>query len=220
MSDFFTPKKPINDFFQKNGEEISYPVGQTVVHQKDGPPYTFLLTDGVVRITCEFPGNLTRTIGYLVPNMTFAQAGIFYSFAGGQLHFVADTPITVRRVKNGMFLEQLGKDIAFANAYVEMLSRNQIGLLNRVAAIGAKGIEAQVAHWLNFMAVYFGRRDGNECEIVVPLTRQAIADMIFATRESVHVAVQDLIRMKIMRINRKRLTIINMDKLERLAQRI
>lgn len=67
------------------------------------------------------------------------------------------------------------------------------------------------------MATYYGVRTGNTCTIAVPLTQGAIADMIFATRESVNGAFKKIVAEGIASLEHKTVTILDMAGLERLA---
>lgn len=220
MSDYFAPKPVINDFFQENGELVSYQVGHFVIHQKDEYGYMSLLTKGVVRATCSFDEELERTVVYIIPNTILGQPGANYGFKEGRLNFIAETPITVFRVRKELFMKRIKENALFSSEYVGMLQRNQIALLNRIASLSAKGVDAQCAHLLNFMRLYYGVRKGNTCEIIVPLTQTAIAEMIFATRESVNGAIKNLIDGKIIRSDKKKVTILNIKKLEQLSKRL
>ncbi len=220
MSDFFTPKLALNDFFYENGELVNYPVGHFVIHQKDEYGYMSLVIKGAIRATCSFDEDLERTVAYIIPNTIIGQPGANYGFKDGRLNFVAETPITVRRVKKELFMKRIKENAHFTSDYVDVLQRNQIVLLNRVAALSAKGVDAQCAHLLNFMRLYYGVRKGNTCEIVVPLTQTSIAEMIFATRESVNSSIKNLIVEKIIKSEKKKITILNIKKLEQLSKRL
>lgn len=221
MSDYFTEKKVISNFFAEHGERVSHPTGQFVVHQQDlSDLHMALITRGVIRITRSFANDLERTVAYMLPHTLFSQPGSFFGFTGGRLNFVAETPITIQRIPRSIFLDHTEKDIDLAVAYNEVLARNQVCLLSRIAAQGAKGIDAQCIHWLLFMATYYGVRTDNACTIVVPLTQSSIADMIFATRESVNGALKKIVAEKVISIEHKTITVLDMKRLETLAAAI
>lgn len=213
-SDFFKLHPPINEFFEEHGERVTYPKGHYITHQSDESQYMNLLIDGVVDITHVFPNGTVRIVGYILPNMVFAQAGSMWGFSDGHITSIAQTPVRLLRVPRGMYLAQLEKNAAFSAANAEMLFHNQIALMSRVIIHGAKGIEAQCLQWIWFMVRFYGKHTGDICEIVIPVTQSTIADMLFVTRASVNPVLRKLTNEGLIELKKHTLRILSIKKLK------
>lgn len=215
-SEFFKPYPAINAFFEEQGERVTYPKGHYITHQSDDSQHMNLIVSGVVDLTHVFPDGTVRIIGYLLPHMVFSQSGSLWGFSDGRITSIAQTPVTLLRVSRSAYVTHMESNTAFAAANAEMLFHNQIVLMNRVIIHGAKGVEAQCIYWLWFMVRFYGRRTDDTCEIVVPITQSAIADMIFATRASVNPVLGKLTDDGIIELKKHTLRILSIKKLKAL----
>src|SRR5690606_3891644 len=167
-----------------------------------------------------FPGSTDRTIIYMVPGHIFTQTGVLHGFDHGRVNCIAETPVVVYRDSKHVSLHAIQSNHDLHRAYHDILQRHTTCLPNRIAVQGVKGITAQCAHWLRFMSQYYGAGEGERREIVIPLTQTDIAEMMFVTRESANVALQEFIHKKVIHFARKRLTILDISKLEKMAAKI
>lgn len=216
-SDFFIPKEVINTYFKKHGEEVTYPKGHYIIHQSDEGKYMYLLVDGIIRLSHIFPDNNEQTIGYYIPGMLFGQIGSFWGFDDGRVTSAAETPVKALRINRGDFTAIFEKNPDFTAAFMELLMRNQICLVNRTTIHGAKGIENQCLRWIWFMAKFYGQDDKNIRNINIPITQSTIANMLGVTRASVNPVLQKFIKQKLISIEKKHMRVLNMDKLRKLT---
>lgn len=208
---FFESMENHRAFFTKYGQKVTYKKGQYYVMPSDDSPWVFFLINGLVKISFTFSDGNDRLIGFFLPGMTFAQSGSFFQDeGGGGLEYCSVGTSTAYRISRQVFLDQLKKDPAFSQDYVQALLRNQIYLVDRIVYQGEKGIYPRTLRWLLFMAKFYGHTTDpkkDTCTIAVPLTQETAANFMHVTRESASFAFRKLTAKKLISVKKKLITI-------------
>lgn len=213
MTNFFKPMPTHLEYFEQEGVLVQYGKNQVFVRPEDDNPWVHYLVDGLVEITQATNDGNSRLMGYFFPGVVFAQSGSFLTSHSTELEYVTVHPSSMLRIHRQRFIELLSQDIRFANEYTDLLLRNQFLLMERIAIIGEYNIDRRVARLLVSLARYYGHQEDQVYLADIPVTQETIARFTHSTRESASKTIRKLTRDKIISINNKVLTIIDMDRL-------
>lgn len=215
MSSLFQFSGAHRDFFAQHGQKVDYRKKQLMVWPADTTSWVYFLNTGLVKVSCFYDDGSESILGYFDPGLTFAQSGAYFHHNGGaDLEYTAIDPCTVYRVPRDQFFAQLSRDKDFNQDYMTMLLRNQLLLIDRVIYLGEDALPKRCVRWLLFMAKYFGQRDGKTCFIAAPLTQDTVAALLNITRESAGKCLRQLIKDGYIRMEKKRITIMDIHKLQ------
>lgn len=203
-------------FFKEHGEQLWYKKGQLLVWPNEQYPWVYFLVSGYVRSSFTLPSGTTRIIGFFRPGTTFAQSGSFFDDDGGKLEYVAETAISLYRIKRSDFFMHLDRDPEFAREYLDMVLRSRIYLIERIVYQGESGIERKFARWLLFMIKYYSVQEKTGCRILIPLTQTTIANFLHITRESANTTMRAFEKKKLLKIHKKHILVPNIDKLQKI----
>lgn len=207
MNSFFGYNSVHEKFFKAHGNTVPFKRGQYLVAAMDESPWVFFLADGLVKVQFGFNNGTERLIGYFLPGMTFAQSGSFFSDSGGELEYIAATPNSVYRIRREVFLQQLQVDLDFSSAYLDMILKNQIFLIERIVYQGENTVEKKFLRWLLFMMKYYGQESAGTCQIMIPITQTEIANFLHTSRVSVSNAMIPLCDKQVISITSKYITV-------------
>jgi len=214
----FVKKSPVlENFFEDHGDELIYKKGEPIAWAKDKSEWVYFLVKGYARFCFSPPNGTGRTIAFAAPGFVFAQVGSFFNENDGQTSFFAATDALVYRVPRKLFLSAIADDRDMGIAYRELLSRYQILFVERIVYSGESGLYMKCLRWLMFMHKHYGEKNGKYFTIPIPLTQETIADFLHTTRESVNVILKELKKKKLIAIEKKELTILDLEKIQKLA---
>lgn len=98
-------------------------------------------------------------------------------------------------------------------AFIERLNHAE----RRVEGFISSDTKERIANFLLDITLRFGKKSGNNILLPLPLTHQRIAEFVGAYRETVTLAVNELEEMGVIKNQRGKITIINLNKLKSLA---
>lgn len=215
---FFDYQHAHEAFFRTHGTKITYKKGHPIVSPHDDSPWVYFLVEGYVDVSFGFYDGSERLIGYFLPGMSFAKIGAFFDREDGMLQYCPITPVTVYRISQDVFLQELARSSAMNAEYISWLLKVQILLIERIVFLGQPTMRLRVLHWLMFMRKYYGETlPTGGCRIAMPLTHDTIGNFLHTTRESVGVVLRDLQARGVVRIEKKRIIIDDIATLETLA---
>lgn len=203
--------------FTKHGERVHYKKGQTLVESRTSSKHVFFLNHGIVKAVYTSKDGSERIIGFFKPGSTFAQSGSFFSTPTKRLDYIVQKNSEILRVDQKFFFEEIRKNIDFSIDYLESVALNNLYLIERITYHGEKDIPTKFTRWLIFMAKFYGVNDGEKCFIEIPMTQDTISNFLHITRESVNKCMSKLMKDGLITFERKHLTILNLEKLKRLA---
>lgn len=210
MNKFFKPVPIQKKYFESEGQAVHYQKGQMFVRPEDENPWVYYLADGLVEIAQAIDDGNNRLIGYFFPGAVFAQSGSFLDINGSGLEYIAVKNSSLLRIKRERFFRIISEDIDFSNEYIEILLRNQFLLMERIAFMGESNIDRKVIKLIIGLANYYGHQNGELYQVDIPVTQEVIARFTHSTRESASKTIRRLTRSKIISINNKVLTVLNM----------
>lgn len=208
----------IRAHFERADHRVIYKKGQTFVRPEDENNWVYFLESGLVEISYGFKDGNNRLLGYFFPGVVFAQNGSFFANNGSGLEYTTAKDCVLYRVQKEQFFAILAEDIACNKEYVDLLLRNQLLLIERVAFMGEKNIERMVIRLLVGLGKYYGHNTGKEYVVDIPITQEIIARFTHATRESVSKTLRKLLREQLIVLEKKQLTITQMTALESLLE--
>lgn len=215
MSNLFQYSDAHRNYFTQHGQKVGYRKNQLMVWPADDNPWVYFLDTGLVKVSCFYDDGSESILGYFDSGLTFAQSGAYFQHNGGAaLEYTAVESSTVCRVPRDKFFGQLTRDHDFNQDYLTMILRNQLLLIDRVIYLGETALSKRCIRWLLFMAKYFGTRDGKTCFITIPLTQETAASLLNVTRESAGKCLRQLIKDGYIRMEKKRITITDIHKLQ------
>lgn len=215
MSNLFQYSDAHRNYFTHHGQKVDYRKNQLMVWPSDDSSWVYFLDTGLVKVACLYDDGSESILGYFDAGLSFAQSGSYFQYNGGAaLEYTPIEPCTVYRVSRDQFFTQLARDQAFNQDYLTMVLRNQLLLIDRVIYLGESKLSKRCVRWLLFMAKYFGTRDGKACLIAIPLTQDTVASLLNITRESAGKCLRPLIKDGYIRMEKKRIAITNIHKLQ------
>lgn len=218
MLDYIETPQTIKAFFEATGQRLVYDKKQVFVRADDPQPWVYYLVDGIVEATFSFDDGVDRLLGYFIPNVIFTQNRLFHPEDEGDLKYTAIEKAVVYRVHHDAFLAQLATSHEFTKEYLKNTLLMRIFTTDIVIYQGEGRIHNRCIRWLLLMAKYYSRPTKNGTEIIVPLTQDAIANFLHASRESVSKTLRQFIRSGHISITKKRITITNLSELKNLLE--
>lgn len=216
MSNFFTYSKIQESFFRDVGEKITIKEAYPLVWSHDDIPWVFFLESGLVKACIHAHDNSDSILGYFVPGATFAQSGSFFSTRTMKITYETITPCEIYRVKPEVFWEKINTDIEFSNDYLKTVLRNNLLLIDRIAYQNEKVLKQKIVMWLRFMYKYYGIENENGHVIEIALTQETIAEFLHCSRESVSTTLKELSNQGIISVEKKIITITDLETLNEL----
>ncbi len=189
-----------------------YRVGEVIFH-KDDPGDTFhLILDGLVKIYLASEDGQEAVLIMLKPGEFFGELSLLDGAprSASALAMQATVTCTIDRTNFlGFIKEQPEAAIPFFSVLASRLRRAD-GIIGDAAFLD---LTARVAKTLLELADDFGRPTPDGIEIDLRLRQQDVASMVSATRESVNRTLAALEEHGILRIDRQRITLLNLDQL-------
>lgn len=200
-------------YFETEGKPVSYNKDQIFVRPEDENPWVYHLAEGLVEISQSLSDGSNRLIGYFFPGATFAQSGSFFQTTGSGLEYMAVVDSRLFRMSRERFFELLSSDGDFNREYIDLILRNQFLLMERIAFMGETNIDRKITKLLIGLASYYGHKEDDVYKVDIPITQETLARFTHSTRESASKTVRRLTRDKVISVDKKVLTILDIDKL-------
>lgn len=197
--------------FKLHGKSFSYPKGQLFSNPEDTHPWVYYIESGIVKVSFSLEDGAERLIGFFVTDMMFAQSGVFYNADNGRVSYTTMTPTKVVRMKREAYLTLVQKNVAFRNEYMQCILHNQSFLVDRIIYQAEPNVEKKFLRWVLFMLKYYGPKDDGPPTILLRVTQDVIANFLHVSREAVNKAMMKYIKMGIISVDKKHITVTNMD---------
>lgn len=114
------------------------------------------------------------------------------------------------------FKELITRNPKFANELILYLCRDEIGYFNRFVNVHQKQVDGRLADTIIFFSDEIN--DGNR-EFTIPLSRNDLAALVCATRESVTRAIKDHTEIGTIKVNGKHFEILNYELLKTISDK-
>lgn len=114
------------------------------------------------------------------------------------------------------FKELIARNAQFANELILFLCRDELGYFNRFVNVHQKQVDGRLADTILFFSdeINEGARD-----FIIPLSRNDLAALVCATRESVTRAIKDHTDIGTIKVNGKNFQILNYELLKTISEK-
>ena len=215
MKTFIATPTTIRDFFVAQGQKMHYDKKQVFVRADDPQPWVYFLDEGAVEASYVFDYSESKILGYFIPNAIFSQNKLFYE-SDGDLTYTTIEPTVIYRVQRDVFLREVDANMQFMKEYLQNTLILRIFTTDMVIYQGEPTATRRAIRWLLLMAKYYGEEQGKAVQIQVPLTHDTIANFLHISRESVSKTLREFIRGGYISVDKKLITIYDVDSLRRL----
>jgi CRP-like cAMP-binding protein len=114
------------------------------------------------------------------------------------------------------FRELIGRNAQFANEIILFLCREELSYFNRFVNVHQKQIDGRLADTVLFFSEMI---NDSAKSFKIPLSRNDLAALVCATRESVTRAIKDLSDIGTIRVNGKNFEILNEELLRKISEK-
>lgn len=190
--------------------------GRVLFTQGDGAAAIALLGLGRIRLVRATTDGKNLLVGYRGAGDMVGEA----SLGGATAHrdtAVATEDVDALLVPVPLLRQVLVSDAAFCSAMVTSLLDRHTDTEERLASMLFRDVEGRLADFLLKAASRWGIPDPRGVLIAAPFTHQEMASMIGSTRETVTLTLGDFRRKGIVEIDRRRIVLLDRDKLKALT---
>lgn len=199
---------------QNKRTKVSYAKGETIFKQGAFAPYVLYVIEGLVKVYIQT--GLNKQI-----NISIAQPGDFLAFAavfGEPVHTYstqAITPAEICMIEKASLQKILLENPEFALNLTSKNYRNEKHLLEIIKNTSYKQMRGKVASTL----IYLSQEEFRQHQIFQHLTRQDLADFASVSTESAIKILKEFEKEKIIRLEGKEITVVDVEKLQTVSQK-
>lgn len=188
---------------------------QLLVRADDPQPWVYFLDEGAVEASYVFDYGESKILGYFIPNTIFSQNRLFYK-SDGDLTYITIEPTVIYRIHRDLFLHEVDTNMQFMKEYLQNTLLLRIFTTDMVIYQGESTAIRRAIRWLLLMTKYYGEKQGGSVQIQIPLTQESIANFLHISRESVSKILRGLIRGGYISVNKKLITVRDIEALKQL----
>jgi CRP/FNR family cyclic AMP-dependent transcriptional regulator len=168
----------------EDGETITYPKNQIILHATEVVEHMYRIVNGFVKVyTINSRGDEQVHVVY-GPTDMFPLTSLLGA-EPNSFFYQSITDCTVSRKSVSVIEEQLSKDVVLANAAMRQAVEQFKIFVTRVYSLEYRFARERLAHRLLVLAGRFGKRTEKGLVLQAPLTQQVIASSINLSRETV-----------------------------------
>jgi len=189
------------------------------IHTPGQPAHAlFLLVSGQVSLQMLSSGGRVLTLRVVEPGQIFGQ-----SVLDSQPHYdtyaEALKPVRLVAVPRAAVYAALAADPALASALIEQLGQQRLTVSRRIDEVAFKSVPARLASVLLEMSETHPPAEGPRPERRLPRrTHQQLAEMINAYRETVTKVINQFRDARLLDVDNKGITLLNLSRLRELSQ--
>lgn len=197
---------------------ITFSKGQEIFRPGHGSGQVFIVRSGFVRLYKILPDNRSINLGLLGPNTVFAQEDAYDGLStGATAQAMVDSTISIVEAEDLAHLIAESPDLAVA--VVHGMNRRLTELQTLIEQLLLRDTAVRLVTVLFTLAKGFGRSTADDLTaITLPLTHQALANMIGSNRVTVTRKLIELQRDGIVRSLGRNAIAVDMDRLREYAQ--
>ncbi len=194
-----------------------YRAGETIFAPERDPHSVYLLERGLVRIYRLSSEGSETTFGYVAPGEVFGELSVFgdyprESFAEALLDS------RVWKMRSQAFRQILDSRPSIMLPIARQMGERLKSVESRVENLVFCDVGSRLAAALVELMRSLGRKDGSGTLIDVPVTQSELASLIGSTRQSVNVALRDLVQEGLIERRGRSIWVLQPDGLQRSAE--
>ncbi|WP_134686371.1 Crp/Fnr family transcriptional regulator [Brevibacillus migulae] len=173
----------------------------------------FFIQEGIIKIyKTDINGN-EQIVNFLKKGDMFPHVGFFDQSPYPATAEVVETAELIA-IPIQLFEQTLLEVPSIAIKVMRVLGSKILELQHKLQAFSVHDVNYRIISILLRIAHEHGKQNGNVIQIDIPLTHQEFANMVGSTRETVNRLFNQLKKEEIIAINRKRITILDVEALE------
>lgn len=198
------------------GRQRAFNKGEQVFRSGDACSNLYLLMQGKVKIYKLSPAGRELTLWYCFPGEVFGLAEMTGE-GRRQVNAQACSDSRMLALGHSAFKSFLAANPSVSLRFIEILSKRMRLLSEVLADMVADSVSQRLCKLLLRLADYYGRVDGEGVLLEIHLTQQEMADMVGASRQSVSGHVNQLRRLGVLSMERRRMRVHDRERLELLS---
>ena len=202
------------DLFFAQFKPRHYKKGETILRAGDVPPGVFYLKRGYARDYTISKEGEELTLIIFKPGDIFPIPWAINNLPN-QHYFQAMTPVVLQRALRENFLKFIRSDMGIFFELTSRILTHFGGLLTRMEYLVFGNASNKVASILLICAERFGKKQGRNTIIQVPLTHNDIASLVGMTRETASIEMKKLEEKGLIVYRGRMLVIRNLERLKR-----
>ena len=200
------------EFINKNKTQIVYKKGENICKQGAFASYVLYISDGLVKLYLEGPNNKNINIKILRASDFIGLSSIYgeniYDYS-----VVALKDTTVCLIEKESFKKLILNNSEFASELIKGYTKNERQYFSIIQSIGNKQMNGRLAETL----IYLSKEDFLKEDIFSYVSRKDIADFSCISTESTVRLLSDLNKENIIKLEGKKIEIINPVALRRIS---
>jgi CRP/FNR family transcriptional regulator, cyclic AMP receptor protein len=194
------------------GRNRSYRAGTILYHEGDDSDFVVLIEAGWVKVSSQTADGRQAVLAVLGPGELIGELATF-SRDTRSATITAIDDVTASVVTGTAFREFLTEAPDIALRLLETMSQRLRDADRKRVEFGAYDVDRRLVRRLVELAERFGEPDGDEVRIPLPLTHEDLADWVASSREAVSKALGELRRRGLVRTDRRRITVLDLEAL-------
>jgi CRP/FNR family transcriptional regulator len=203
------------DILKKNCAEVTLQAGENIIKEGLLSSQVAYLKSGLAKISKKGVKEIDQILKLVKPGSYLGLQTVLSS----KIHQYSASAVeesVICYIDIWSFKELIMRNAQFANELILYMCRDELTYFNRFVDVQQKQIDGRLADTILYFAddINDGLRAFN-----IPLSRNDIAALVSATRESVSRAIKDLSDIETIRVNGKHFEIINYELLKKISQK-
>ncbi len=203
------------DILKQNCAEVTLQPGESIIKEGLLSSHIAYLKSGLAKICKKGVKGVDQILKIVKPGSYLGMQTVL----SNKLHQYSSSAIeesVVCYIDIWSFKELITRNAQFANELILYLCRDELGYFNRFVNVHQKQIDGRLADMILFFSDEINE---SEKSFRVPLSRNDMAALVCATRESVTRAIKDLSEIGTIRVNGKHFEIVNYDLLKKISEK-
>ena len=191
-----------------------YRPGEMIFRPTPHPNSVYLLERGLVRIYRVSPSGTEITFGYVHPGQIFGELAIFSSRPRESYAKTVRTSLVWRLGREAIH-EVLASHPGIVLAVTRQVGSRMKRIESRIEHLVFRSVPSRVAGILLELAEDLGRREAHALVIELAISQEEMATLVGASRQAVNASLRGLEREGVIRRERRRLVLLDVDALRR-----
>ena len=203
------------NLLSENCAEVSLQPGESIIKEGLLSSHIAYLKSGLAKICKKGVKGIDQILKIVKPGSYIGMQTVLSS----KIHQYSASAIeecVVCYIDIYSFRELIGRNAQFANELILFLCREELSYFNRFVNVHQKQIDGRLADTILFFSEEIN--DGSK-DFMIPLSRNDLAALVCATRESVTRAIKDLSDIETISVNGKYFKILNESLLRKISEK-
>ena len=201
---------------QHSGAARRYSAGEMIFAPATQPESVYLLESGLARVYRVSEAGGETSFGYVAPGEVFGELPAFGDYPRESFAQAVQASV-VWTIAREPFQRLMASHPPLVMAITRQMAQRMKRVEARVEDLVFRSVRIRVAHMLAELAESFGRPDGDDVRIDIPLTQTDLATLVGATRQTVNQALGELGKEGLVERRCQRIVVSDVDALARLV---